>query len=699
MNLPTHAAARFAPLVLLPWHVCAFAQSIGHDEPPDRLEEIVVTTSREGTLRMETPTSVSVIGGETIEALSPAHPSEIMNRVPGVSVQKTQGEGHITGIRQPVGTDPVYLYLEDGVPVRPSGFFNHNALFELNLLQAADIEVTRGPGTALHGSDAIGGIVNVLTRAPAADAEGRFTLEAGSWNWLRGYGGLSRAWGDTAVRLDLNLTHSDGWRNASGYDRQSLAFRADKTLSPHARLKATVSVTRIDQETGANSRLLEADYRQDPRQNDTPIGFRKASSVRAVVDWEYERGETLLSVVPYLRWSELELLPTWMLGFDPVVYTSGYASAGMLLRARRDFEPLRTRLIVGADLEYSPGFREEDRIETVREGRVFTDYTRQDRIYDYDARFWQGSPYVQIETSPLDRLRITAGLRFDWLGFRYANDLDDGPFTTITPFGPRTFNRPGDADIRYSNVGRSVGATYRFHRGLHGFVSFKESFRVPQEGQLFRQGGNASSVDLEPVQAASYEAGLRGLLPADLLWELTFYRMIKKNDILSTDFGTGPSLTNNGETRHEGIEAAVSWVLSPEWQLEIAASHAEHVFHRWSTADGVDFSGNAMSAAPRTLANTTLAYAPGRWPALTMEAEWTRSGSYWLDNANTVRYPGHDLFNLRANFDPGGDWRLFVRVSNLADTRWATAGAVSAGRPELVPGTARSFFAGISREF
>ena len=88
-----------------------------------------------------------------------------MGRMPGVWVATTGGEGHMTAIRQPLTTNPVYLYLEDGVPTRSTGFFNHNALYEINMPQADAIEVTKGPGSALYGSDAIGGVVNVLTRS------------------------------------------------------------------------------------------------------------------------------------------------------------------------------------------------------------------------------------------------------------------------------------------------------------------------------------------------------------------------------------------------------------------------------------------------------------------------------------------------------------------------------------------------------
>ena len=284
--------------------------------------EIIVTTTREETLRAETPISISVVNGDEIDLVRPGHPSEILGRVPGVTVQQTNGEGSIVGIRQPIGTSPVYLYLEDGVPVRASGFFNHNAMYEVNLPQSGGIEVIRGPGTALQGSDAIGGVINILTRAPPSEPELEAMVEAGDYSWLRGLLSASDTWGEFGGRADLNVTHSDGWRDESGYDRQTITLRGDRTMSGDNRLKAVISATNIDQDTGATSNLSEADYRNDPTRNYTPFAYRKVKSARASVDWEKDAGDGLMTITPYMRWSEMELLPTFTLTFDPVVYTT-----------------------------------------------------------------------------------------------------------------------------------------------------------------------------------------------------------------------------------------------------------------------------------------------------------------------------------------------------------------------------------------
>src|SRR5690606_38954100 len=107
-------------------------------------------------------------------------PADLMAQVPGAWINVTGGEGHMTAIRHPQTTSPVYLYLEDGVPTRSTGFFNHNALYEVNIPAAERIEIVKGPATALYGSDAIGATINVGIRAPSAEPSFEASAEAGA---------------------------------------------------------------------------------------------------------------------------------------------------------------------------------------------------------------------------------------------------------------------------------------------------------------------------------------------------------------------------------------------------------------------------------------------------------------------------------------------------------------------------------------
>lgn len=656
----------------------------------DTLPEVTVTGTREGELRSETPTSVSVIGKEKIDGIKPTHPMEIINRAPGAAVVPTTGEGHTTAIRQPMTTDAVYQFLEDGVPIRATGFFNHNALYEINIPQADSIEVVRGPGSALQGSDAIGGVVNVMTRPPSLKPEARTTAEVGSYGWARFLGSASNTWGDTGLRGDLNLTYWDGWRDATKYHRESTTLRWDELFSSGLTVKTVLSGTNIDQDTGANSRLSLADYQNNPTRNYTPIAFRKVDALRLSQAYEYEDGKDLTSVTPYVRWNKMELLPSWQLTYDPVQYETGHSSLGVLARHRHDFDFWRSRLIGGIDLDYSPGYREEWALSTTRSNNVFTSYRRNTKLYDYDVVFTQASPYLHAETSPIDRLRLSAGVRFDYIGYDYTNKL--------TTLQTGTWRRPESGNVDYTHLSPSLGATFEVLPTLNVFANYKQAFRAPSESQLFRQGRNINSIGIDPVVAESVEAGVRRPETDGLSWEVAAYRMIKRNDILTARDGAGQTTTNSGQTLHQGIEASVGYTILPGLRAETAWSAARHEYQTWR-ANGGDFHGKDMPLAPRVLGNTVLSYAPPALPGARLEGEWTHMSDYQLDDANTKDYDGHHLFTLRAAYDVTPNLSAFFRVFNVTDASWATTGAVTNGLPEFAPGQPRTFYGGITARF
>ncbi|MGH7574898.1 MAG: TonB-dependent receptor, partial [Longimicrobiales bacterium] len=220
-----------------------------------RADELVVSVSREAQRRAETPASIGVITSETLREVRPSHPSEIVNRVAGVWVNVTGGEGHMTAMRQPKTTSPVYLFLEDGVPTRSTGFFNHNALYEIDVPNADRIEVTKGPATALYGSDAIGGMINVATRSPLDQDGFEATLEGGAFGFARLLASAASRHGRNGVLAEVNVTRTDGWRDGTAYDRQSGTLRWDHELSTSSRVRTVATFSRIDQSTAGSSAI------------------------------------------------------------------------------------------------------------------------------------------------------------------------------------------------------------------------------------------------------------------------------------------------------------------------------------------------------------------------------------------------------------------------------------------------------------
>lgn len=667
--------------------------------------EITVTATREEAPKAETAATVDTVGAAEIKAVRPAHPGEVFTRVPGAHVSTTNGEGHMTAIRQPLTTSPLYLFLEDGIPTRSTGFFNHNALYEVNIPQSAGVEVLKGPGTALYGSDAIGAVINVLSRPAPLAPEAEFGVEGGGHGWARLLATAGTGGDSGGVRGDLNLTHTDGWREATEYDRQSGSVRWDAFLDSGATVKTLLTASNINQQTAGSSRLYREDYENDPTRNYTPISYRDVQAVRLSVAYEKETVDGALSITPYVRHNFMELLPNWSLSYDPTVYETENDSLGLLVKYRRDFEPLRTRVIVGVDIDHSPGSFLEHSIDPTlaADGKTYVSYRIDELIYDYDVSYTGIAPYVHAEASPTERLRLSAGLRYDTATYDYDNKL--------SPLATGAHKRPESTKVDYEHLSPKLGATYRFSTTLNGFVSYRHAFRVPSEGQLFRQGSAVNTVGLDPVKVDNYEVGVRGRAFAqtrhETRYELSVYHMTKRDDILNyRDPVTGATeVVNAGETLHRGIELGLAAPLAERLELGVAFSYAKHTYEDWVARVGggnVDFSGNEMESAPRVMASLRLNWRPLLLNGGRIEAEWERLGDYWMDQANTHKYDGHSVYNLRADYPVGKSLELYARVMNLTDRRYATAAAYRAaafGSPErfeYAPGLERTLYVGLN---
>jgi outer membrane receptor protein involved in Fe transport len=532
----------------------------------------------------------------------------------------------------------------------------------------------------LYGSDAIGAVINVLTRKPPIKAEIDGSLEAGSYGWRRAMVTGGNTFDNQAFRADLNLTHTDGWREQTAYDRQSATLRWDSAIGNEGLLKTVATFSNINQETAGSSGISESDFQNNPRTNYTPISLRKVQAFRLSSAYEQESGDSLFSITPYFRYDNMDLLPNWSLAYDPTRYTTENTSLGALIKYRQDFAPLRTRLIVGLDLDNSPGSRVENSISTTSVGsgytRIFTNYSIGPRIYDYDVTYRGIAPYIHGEFSPLERLRVTAGLRYDSISYNYSNNLGRAPVVA----SGRYYGQVADTDIDFTHLSPKFGVTYAFSDALNGFFAYNNAFRAPSEGQLFRpavassvvaaQAAAAAAQKLEPIVANSLEVGLRGMAGSAVNYEISLYHMTKKDDILNfRDTVTNVTTpVNAGETLHRGVEIGVGAQLASLWRFDTAYSYAKHTYEQWQIGN-VDYSGKEMELAPRTMANTRLTF--GNKQTGLVQLEWLYYSTWWSDQANTLKYSGHSILNLRGQYPVARDIDLFATVHNLTDYRYA----------------------------
>jgi iron complex outermembrane recepter protein len=331
----------------------------------------------------------------------------------------------------------------------------------------------------------------------------------------------------------------------------------------------------------------------------------------------------------------------------------------------------------------------EHRITPTRQGQVFVDYAMGDVIYDYDVTFRGISPYLQADVSPTPSLHLTAGLRYDDVGYSYRSRL--------APVETGRWRRPADTELNYTHLSPKLGASYDFGRPLNLYANYTHGFRAPSEGQLFRQGTAANTIGLRPVTADSYEAGARGEILGRLGYTLAAYRMSVENDILTFTHADGtPETQNAGQTLHRGVEVGLSARLTEGLRGDVSFSRVEHTYTRWQPRPTLDYSGNEMEAAPNTITNARLSYSPGFVTDARLSLEWNRLGGYWLNPENTDRYEGHQLFNLHAAVPLPHDLEIVGRVMNLFDERYAELASFTQARgEELAPGMPRTVYLGL----
>ncbi len=245
------------------------------------------------------------IDADTLRLVGQTHIYETMVRVPGVWVSKGSEEEHLTAIRSPVytgtGACGEFLYLENGVPIRPAGFCNINNLFEINSEQAARMEVLRGAGSALFGSNALHGAINVVT--PTTRRTGaRCLLEGGPDDYGAVRSSVSTIADEQLLRFDGMGVTTNGYRDATGHDEQKVTLTQ---LGPVAGwdVHTTFEWTNLNQETGGYVVGYKA-YKDNQlrKSNPNPESYRDAWSLRFVSEWlrELDSGDEL-SITPYFR--------------------------------------------------------------------------------------------------------------------------------------------------------------------------------------------------------------------------------------------------------------------------------------------------------------------------------------------------------------------------------------------------------------
>jgi len=663
--------------------------TVGKDTIP--LPTMQVTT-RQPSPTLHAAESVAAIDAQTIASVAASHPTELLSRAPGVWISRGSGQEHLTAIRSPVltgaGACGNFLITEDGIPIRPSGFCNVNNLFETFSEVADAVEVVRGPGSALYGSNALHGMINVVSPWLAEDAT-NLSLESGSNDYHRALASLSQADGASAWRLDALANRSRSFRADEGYSLYKSRVQWRGELGA-ASARFNLTAIHLNQDT-AGFILGENAYKdaRERRKNLNPEAFRRASAVRLNAEFDFDLGtDVRLELRPYAHHSNMDFLQHFLPGKP--LEENGQNSFGLLSLLRYRFGEVDW--ISGMDLEYAHIALQETQARAIGDGSAFLRETRPTgRHYDYQVGSLSEALYTRAEWSPAPRWNLTAGVRLESTHYRYDNHLLDGNSRddgTLCTFGGCLFSRPADRNDRFTVASPKLGVSFRFAPGWRLFSRLSQGFRAPQTSELYRLQSGQTVADLKAVRLRSAELGLKGR-QGKLSAQIVAFRARKKNDIIRD--AQGFNVTDAG-TRHRGVEWQVNWHLLPRWSLAGDGSYARHTYANSYTAPRGETiaKGNTVDTAPNWIGNTRIDwnYTAGNH----LELEWQFLDGYFLDAANAHRYPGHSLFNLRWRQGISAHWSLSTRLSNLADKRYAERADFAFGNFRYFPGAGRALF-------
>ncbi|MBT8087566.1 MAG: TonB-dependent receptor plug domain-containing protein, partial [Gammaproteobacteria bacterium] len=388
-------------LAFFAWTVAAWlspAVAVAQTAADDvTIDEIVVTSQRREQPLAQHAGNIARLGADTLLNLRHQHIHELMSEVAGVWLSRGSGQEHLTAIRSPVltgaGSCGGFLFLEDGVPMRPSGFCNVNQMFELNTEQAAAIEVIRGPGNALYGSNALHGIINVLTPTAGDASQNSVAVEAGANDFLRLRARLSGP-AEKPYLASFVFADDGGFRDAAGYRQGKLQLQGNWSFAGGSTLKTVFTATDLDQETAGF--IFGEDTYRDPllnRGNLNPEAFREAASQRLYGIWQRSLDAVHIDIRPYVRHSDMRFLQHFLPG-QPLE-ENGHVSAGALLVV--SFDTSNARFTAGTDVEWSDVYLKETQFGAT-EGSAFLVATRpQGKHYDYDVTSRSIAPYLQAD--------------------------------------------------------------------------------------------------------------------------------------------------------------------------------------------------------------------------------------------------------------------------------------------------------------
>jgi vitamin B12 transporter len=598
------------------------------------LDEVVVVANRAPVPLSTIGNSVTVLDERDIRESQATLASDLLAQTPGITVARTGGVGQPTSVFIRGAESDQTVVVIDGVkmtdPSLPGGGFD----FE-NLLigDISRIEILRGAQSTLYGSDAIGGVIDIVTADPTQKSQGSVSLEGGSHG--TGYGTANIG----------GLSDSLLWRVAGSYLGTSGITCVDPSFGGRrdcaSRIGDAAGQIRYDitPDLQLDLRGYFVSSRTDFDGYDTPTftlgddseyGKTQRGIGYAGLTWRSpDRSLTNRLSVEYTGSETRNFDPNAPANFgDPTTETF----YGFGRNVREEYQgtwkfATTGQVVFGAQNEHS----------TINTVSPFSPFLGAGVVVD--------SGYVQGQYEVLKGLTLTAGGRYD------HHSVYGGHGT-----------------------GQLAAAWVLPDRNTVLRASFGQGFKAPALYQLYSNYGNRA---LEPETSNSWDAGIEHhALQNRLVASATYFRRTS-DDLIGFFDCLSPSplcatepfgyYANIARSSAHGIELA--GLLEATDQLTVSANYT------WTRTEDVSQGsptyGNELPRRPARAGNASVNYV---WPLqLSSELALRYSGPDFDDAANQIRLGGYVLLDLRASLPINDHLQIYARVENLTDHHYEVA--------------------------
>jgi vitamin B12 transporter len=599
------------------------------------LPQVVVTANRSPRASDEVGQSVTVLTLGQIQADQEVDVADMVARTPGVSLARNGGPGQPTSLFIRGADSDQTVALIDGVkvndPTDPGTGYDFANLLTGDISR---IEVLRGAQSTLYGSEAIGGVVNIITATPTHPLQGDLRVEGGSYGTTYVKGGLGGKQDNFDWRLGAYYNATDSVSAYSGgafpdsYHAAGFSGRFDYDVTPTLQLDQRVYYTWSRDEFDGY---------------DTPSGAFGD-------DAEFGRTQEAVDYTGLnLSLFDGRLKNRFAFEYNSLDHTDEdpqQALTKFTFRANGEADTLDYEGVYALSSHDALVFGASEERSYLSTDSPYYDLAYGERPTKAQAGIASG--YAQLTGDVLSNLTLTGGVRID----------------AHTTFG--------------DHVTGQASAAWRLNDGSTVLrASFGQGFKAPSLYQLYSDYGN---LDLKPEAADSWDAGVEQRLFGDkLLLNLAYFGRRTHDLIEFVDcFGlntpicvryaaVGGYYQNVAKAAAEGVEFSGVLHLTP--RLDLSANYTFDDDENRSASDGPV--GGQLPRRPKNTANASLSY---DWPdKLTTSVAVRYAGDSFDDNEDAILLKSYTLIDARASYPLREDLELYARIENLTDAHYETA--------------------------